>query len=209
MKFTNRANSAITLQLTTSTRRSTDHGVFCEIYVRHFNSRPPHGGRQVMDNFVDCQYNFNSRPPHGGRHYGMRNLIQAKSTSTHDLHTEVDAFGWDGYNKVFGTSTHDLHTEVDYTRRVLSVSNCTSTHDLHTEVDNSAITKSVSLTKLQLTTSTRRSTRLRADNDTLRNTSTHDLHTEVDWSARAYDNGGADFNSRPPHGGRPSKPGNL
>ena len=100
------------LQLTTSTRRSTDNGrvappyrgtsthdLHTEVDIdgsgfglvdSYFNSRPPHGGRQAtLIEGVTYEY-FNSRPPHGGRPASSASLSFRNDTSTHDLHTEVD-----------------------------------------------------------------------------------------------------------------------
>ena len=103
-----------------------------------------------------------------------------QSTSTHDLHTEVDV------PKLFPsarteTSTHDLHTEVDVgAQRYVTLCSTTSTHDLHTEVDEPRYRYRAPEQALQLTTSTRRST-LRG-------------RRRPYWLEN--------FNSRPPHGGR-------
>ena len=122
---------------------------------------------------------FNSRPPHGGRLICTLYVAFKASTSTHDLHTEVDKCPR-SRREGNRTSTHDLHTEVDFL--ALQMMSCpnTSTHDLHTEVDFCPFSPSSSLLTLQLTTSTRRSTR----------------------SPRRTRTTGRDFNSRPPHGGR-------
>ena len=123
-------------------------------------------------------------------------------TSTHDLHTEVDALR---YKNIFyrNTSTHDLHTEVDRSLQRRSVTSLTSTHDLHTEVDFGAPSSRSPQSILQLTTSTRRSTRCRGTyfssglvlqltTSTRRSTTTYIMHEK----------GFMYFNSRPPHGGR-------
>ena len=59
---------------------------------------------------------------------------------------------------MFDTSTHDLHTEVDAQDRHIRNGKGTSTHDLHTEVDDEKYLKEIIENQLQLTTSTRRST---------------------------------------------------
>ena len=115
-----------------------DNVIKCQYGVSaYFNSRPPHGGRRISLLYSHLSFgNFNSRPPHGGRRFPTKN--------------------WKPRIK---TSTHDLHTEVDRRKRELPHNIVTSTHDLHTEVDVPQATKpAVELRKLQLTTSTRRST---------------------------------------------------
>ena len=59
---------------------------------------------------------------------------------------------------MFDTSTHDLHTEVDAQDRHIRNAKGTSTHDLHTEVDACRLIILPDSKTLQLTTSTRRST---------------------------------------------------
>ena len=169
----------------------------------YFNSRPPHGGRHsALLPEILAEY-FNSRPPHGGRPQApVRTIVfgelqlttstrrstflrkrrrEKRSTSTHDLHTEVD--NAENYSKLINrvTSTHDLHTEVDRQPAPCKKAAGTSTHDLHTEVDKSSDWILAVSTILQLTTSTRRST----------------LIADLMEKHFGY------FNSRPPHGGRP------
>ena len=78
------------------------------------------------------------------------------------------------------TSTHDLHTEVDVSLKSGEKTRYTSTHDLHTEVDTICHFQVSPSLKLQLTTSTRRSTKDMENVEYWKCTSTHDLHTEVD-----------------------------
>ena len=79
--------------------------------------------------------NFNSRPPHGGRRGVQLAEYYDGTTSTHDLHTEVDDSISASSPQTGRTSTHDLHTEVDNFFLFYSLNQNTSTHDLHTEVD--------------------------------------------------------------------------
>ena len=128
------------------------------VYQEHFNSRPPHGGRPDIRGSHPRYPYFNSRPPHGGRRNATEAAKKAGYTSTHDLHTEVDCHDCP-FCCVTGTSTHDLHTEVDRNWSATFDWMLTSTHDLHTEVDHVWTVIFAKSLILQLTTSTRRSTK--------------------------------------------------
>ena len=148
------------LQLTTSTRRSTfqsmyiyltlktsTHDLHTEVDDNSFHLFNPPNTLQLTTStrrstFLPCpvpqhQKYFNSRPPHGGRRSGIMVIPFHLYTSTHDLHTEVDHCR----NRNGGTLK------------------LTSTHDLHTEVDQSETNHYCADEVLQLTTSTRRSTK--------------------------------------------------
>ena len=149
---------------------------------RDFNSRPPHGGRRRGAKVRHLmQHNFNSRPPHGGRRTQIQIQGTGTSTSTHDLHTEVD-LAWAAASVLAGELQLTTSTRRSTPRRITSKQyRRTSTHDLHTEVDTIG-----------------HAARKR------RETSTHDLHTEVDDALQSHRLCSGYFNSRPPHGGRPS-----
>ena len=145
---------------------------------------------------------FNSRPPHGGRRTTLRGALSRITTSTHDLHTEVDKL-WRLCTRrdtilQLTTSTRrststvkkrhkDLVLQLTTSTRrstgdVETYFRCviTSTHDLHTEVDPFSTIATFATELLQLTTSTRRSTASISNSAVYLLTSTHDLHTEVD-----------------------------
>ena len=146
--------------LTTSTRRSTDpkppkgyyldtstHDLHTEVDKcprsrREGNRTSTHdlhtevdGSR--ADRLWQAKY-FNSRPPHGGRLPGATNDVMSKYFNSRPPH---------------GGRPHSRHGKKEGRH--------TSTHDLHTEVDVNVLGKIESVAvKLQLTTSTRRSTPL-------------------------------------------------
>ena len=124
------------LQLTTSTRRSTCRKHSACFRLVYFNSRPPHGGRLKFTNRANS----------------------AITTSTHDLHTEVDDAG----HILGGSSNSYFNSRPPHGGRrlvrlspalsmVLQLTTSTRRSTIQEMADDGSLA-------LQLTTSTRRST---------------------------------------------------
>ena len=168
-------------QLTTSTRRSTFFHSRGTLSLRYFNSRPPHGGRQLLHILVKSGEEFQlttstRRSTTGTITVKFTNRAFQLTTSTRRSTIQFAAiiFQLEHFNSrpPHGGRPlyHSLHTHV---RNI-------STHDLHTEVDIMTAQNSCHSKIFQLTTSTRRSTNYLNGDTTARGISTHDLHTEVD-----------------------------
>ena len=193
--------------------------------AKYFNSRPPHGGRLPgATNDVMSKY-FNSRPPHGGRPHSRHGKKEGRHTSTHDLHTEVD-------RKLISMELTNMHFNSRpphggrRRRKQMKIAfavyfNSRPPHGGRQKYGYQAVNWIVDFNSrpphggrpavsedgelswtLQLTTSTRRSTKISECINTGNKTSTHDLHTEVDFIQFGHTSWFLNFNSRPPHGGR-------